>query len=391
MRRIRAGIVGLGSIGTIHLETVRRLGWADVAAVCVRGRGQSHEGALRDLYGVPSVYADYRDLVADPAVDAVHVCTPNDSHFEIAAAALAAGKHVLSEKPLARNADEAARLASLADEAEISSGAKAAVNFPYRHHAMAQVARRMIEEGALGDLHSVRGAYLQDWLLSGDAENWRLDPAKAGKSRAMADIGSHWLDLARFLTGREVLEVCADVGEYVRRPRRPGTEDGGSVLLGFSGGLRGSFSISQASAGRKMSFWIEIDGSEASLRWDHENPYRLWIGHGGKANEELIYHPSMAPAVAWEAAGPELAPQETQGEEPRGRLAQAWPRGKPERWPDPQKRMIEAFYRSILDPPAKEEAAYACATFKDGARTALVVDAILESHEGRRWVAVPPL
>ena len=264
MDRIRAGVVGVGSIGKIHMESVRRLGWTDVAAVCVRDLARG--AALRDFYGIPAVYTDYRELVADPAVDVVHVCTPNDSHFEIAAAALAAGKHVLSEKPLARNANEAVRLASLADEAEISSGAKAAVNFPYRHHAMAQVARRMIEEGALGDLHSVRGAYLQDWLLSGDADNWRLDPAKAGKSRAMADIGSHWLDLARFLTGREILEVCADIGEYVRRPRRPGTEDGGSVLLGFSGGLRGSFSVSQASAGRKMSFWIEIDGSEASLQ-----------------------------------------------------------------------------------------------------------------------------
>jgi predicted dehydrogenase len=338
-----------------------------VAAVCVRDSARG--AALRDFYGIPAVYTDYCELIADPTVDVVHVCTPNDSHFEIAAAALRAGKNVISEKPLARNADEAVRLAALAAEAAVSWGAKGAVNFPYRHHAMAQVARRMIAEGALGDLHSVRGAYLQDWLLSGGAENWRLDPAKAGKSRAMADIGSHWLDLARFLTGRDILEVCADVGEYVRRPRHPGTEDGGSVLLGFSGGLRGSFSVSQASAGRKMGFWIEIDGSKASMRWDHENPYRLWIGHGDRANEELVYHPSMA----------------MEGAE-----------GKAERWPDPQKRMIEAFYRSVAGrsfeasggPTPGDISGEGYATFDDGARIARIIEKILESHENRMWIPI---
>lgn len=366
MDRIGAGIIGIGSIGTVHMEAVRRLGWAGVAAACVRD--PARRAALRDFYGIPAVYADYRELITDPAVDVVHVCTPNDSHFEIASAALRAGKSVISEKPLARNADEAVRLAALAAEVERSSGAKAAVNFLYRHHTMIQVARRMIESGALGELYAVRGAYLQDWLLSGEEENWRLDPTRGGKSRAMADIGSHWLDLARFLTGREVLEVCADLGADFRR-RHSGTEDGGSVLLGFGGSLRGSFSVSQVSAGRKMGFWIEIDGSKASLRWDHENPYSLWIGYGGQPNEQLIYHPSMA------MEGPE---------------------GKAERWPDPQKRMLDAFYRSVAGRAFKADGAAnpsgmtdeGYATFEVGARIACRIEKIIESHENRLWIAI---
>jgi len=369
MTRIRAGIVGMGRSGSAQLEAIRRLGYAEVAAIALRDEARAK--ALCASYGIPRYYLDYRDLVADGEVDVVHVCVPNRAHFPIGRDALLAGKRVLAEKPLGVDSRESAELAALAG----GRGTAAAVNFVYRHYSLVRHLKGMIETGGLGTVYAVRGAFLQDWLLGEGYYDWRVEAALGGPSRAMADIGSHWCDLARFLTGQEVAWVCADLATLVPSRIKPGdgaeapgprvavdTEDYASVLARLSGGARASFTVSQASAGRKLGLWVEVDGSEASARWSHDSADRLWIGHRDRPNEELVLHPGLL----------------NEAGRSEDRLT-----GAVERWPDAQKDMIDSFYRSILD---GERRRYA--DFSDGHEAVKVTEAALASAKSGRWERV---
>lgn len=215
MRRLGVGIVGAGRAGLAHLEAVRRLGGAEVVAIAVRDDERARE--IQDRYCVPRRYADYRALLEDPRVEVVHDCAPNAAHFEINRDVLESGSHLLSEKPLGVSSAETRILRDLAE----ARGAVAAVNFPYRHHACAQHLRGMIEAGELGSIYAVTGAFLQDWLLLESDYDWRVEASLGGPSRALADIGSHWLDLASFLLGRGAVEVLADLATFVATRRKP--------------------------------------------------------------------------------------------------------------------------------------------------------------------------
>lgn len=369
MRRIRAGLIGVGNIGMAHLEAVRRLGYADVAAVAVRDEGRAKK--LCEFYGIPKYFTDYRDLLADSQIDVVHDCTPNLEHFRINRDAILAGKHVLSEKPLTVDSRESGRLVDLAAENDVRTG----VNFVYRHYTAVQHLRGMIEEGELGEIRAVHGEYLQDWLLYETDFDWRVRAEAGGPSRAMADIGSHWLDLARFLSGREVCELCADLATFVpvrqetdperpeeKRPVTVDTEDYGSVLLRYEGGIRGVCAVSQVSAGRKIGLTVQVDGSAASARWSQDAPDRLWIGHRDRPNEDYVLHPALLNR--------------------RGRSVHPFT-GRAERWPDAQKNMIDGFYRTIL---RGEEPLHA--DFRAGHEIVRIVEAVLKSQRSRAWVSV---
>jgi len=377
MAVIRAGIIGTGFMGGAHAEALRRVPGVEVYAIA--SRREERARALADQWGTTATFADWRDLIADPSVDVVHNCTPNDLHFEVNQAALEAGKHVVSEKPLTVTGAEAAELLDLATRA----GVVHAVNFNYRGYPLIQQARALIEKGEIGTVHLVHGHYVQDWLLYENDYNWRVDTGAGGASRAFADIGSHWCDLVQFVTGKRISRVFADLfrvhetraapsdevetfqsaGGADSEQRDVQTEDGANVLLQFEGGGRGAVTISQVSAGRKNHQWFEIDGSTAALAWNQERPNELWIGRRDQPNEVLIKDPGLL--------------------EPAAAAFAHYPGGHPEGYPDGFKNLFTRIYDAV-----RNGSDSGFPTFADGLRAARLVDAVLESHESQTWVDV---
>ena len=311
--KIAAGIIGTGFIGPAHVEAARRLGNVEIVAVAEANEALAKEKAAA-LF-IPKAYGNYHDLLADDQIQVVHNCTPNHLHFQVNKDILAAGKHVISEKPLAMTTQESSELVRLAQ----ASGRIHAVDFNYRYYPLVQHAREMIKAGEVGDVFALHGSYLQDWLFLPTDWNWRLEPALSGESRAIADIGSHWCDLLQFITGLTITKVFADlrtVHETRMKPKKQvetyagkqlspedyepqpiKTEDYASVLFALSNGAHGVFTVSQVSAGRKNRLSFEIDGSKCALAWDQENPNEMWIGHRDKANEILAKDPSLLHAA----------------------------------------------------------------------------------------------
>ncbi len=378
MRTVRAAIIGTGFMGSTHAEALRRIPGVELAAVA-SGRRERAE-ALAARFGIPTATDDWRRVVEDESVEVVHNCTPNDLHFEVNRAALEAGKHVVSEKPLTISSDESAVLVRLAEE----RGVVAAVNFNYRFYPLVQHARALVRRGEIGPVHLVHGHYAQDWLLFDTDYNWRLEAEAGGPSRALADIGSHWMDLVQFVAGRRIERVFADLftlhetrqkptsqaetfrqGAGEAEPVRIGTEDGGAVLLQFEGGARGAVTVSQVSAGRKNHQWFEIDGGQRALAWNQERPNELWIGRRDGPNEVLIKDPALLAAEAQPYAH--------------------YPGGHPEGYPDGPKNLFANVYRAVRE-GAPAEPDYP--TFADGHRAVRLVEAALESHAARRWVDV---
>ncbi|MCK4590181.1 MAG: Gfo/Idh/MocA family oxidoreductase, partial [Candidatus Latescibacteria bacterium] len=195
MRRVKAGVIGTGLIGPIHVEALRRLGFVDVIALAEVDKELAECKA--EQMNIEKAYGDFRELLEDPEVEVVHNCTPNFLHFQITKAALEADKDVVSEKPLAMTSSESAELVNLANK----KGLVNALDFNYRYYPLIQQARRMAEKGEIGEIYTVHGSYLQDWLYLDTDYNWRLEPDQSGQSRAIADIGSHWMDLIEFVTG----------------------------------------------------------------------------------------------------------------------------------------------------------------------------------------------
>ncbi len=378
MKSLGAAVVGTGFIGPVHVEAIRRLGHRVVG---VLGSNPEKGRAAADSLGVGKGYATLDDLLADPAVDVVHVASPNRDHFAQCKAVLAAGKHVVCEKPLAEAAAEAAELVRLA----AAAGVVAAVNYNVRFYPLVLEARARVRAGDLGDVLHVTGSYLQDWLLLPTDTNWRV---LGDGLRAVADIGTHWLDTIQFVTGLEVESVCADL--LTVHPTRPSpagrdtfsgagggrppavevpvtTEDYGSLLLKFRGGARGCLTVSQVTAGRKNCLRYDLAGSLAALAWDSEEPNVLHVGHRGRANETV----GRDPALLSESARPFAD----------------YPGGHAEGFPDTFKQLYKAVYADIA--AGRPSTAPLYATFADGLREVRLCDAVLRSHRERRWVDVP--
>jgi predicted dehydrogenase len=381
---INVGIIGTGFIGPAHIEALRRLGNINVVAICDSSKS-SAEARAAEL-NVPHAYSDVATFLQHEGLHAVHNCTPNHLHAAINRQIIGAGKHVFSEKPLCMTMDEARELVELAEKAGVVHG----VSFVYRQFAMVQQAASMVRYQQLGRLFSAQGSYLQDWMLEETDYNWRVDAEQGGASRAVADIGSHWCDTIQFVTGRKIVEVMADLSivwptrkastadaatfgaqqdETQYESREVTTEDMGFVLFRFDNGSKGSFSVSQVSAGRKNRLSLEVNGSLGALAWDQETPQQLWLGHRHKANQLLSDDPSlMNPDVAGRAR---------------------FPGGHIEGWPDAFRAMMQQFYQAVEQgkPPTPQEVA-AYATFRDGAQVMAIVDAIVQSHQQQRWVRV---
>ena len=201
-------MIGTGFMGRVHLEALRRVEFVDVVAIA--GRELEPAKRLGAGFGVETVVDDYRKLLEDVTIDAVHICTPNVTHYQMAKDALLAGKHVLCEKPLSISVEEAKELVSLARERELRN----CVCHNLRYYPMVQQIRRMREDGDLGEVLVVQGTYSQDWLLYETDWNWRIDVKAGGALRAMGDIGSHWFDMAEHLTGLQVRSLCADLQTF---------------------------------------------------------------------------------------------------------------------------------------------------------------------------------
>jgi predicted dehydrogenase len=376
---IRAAVIGTGFIGTVHVEALRRIG-VDVRGVLgsTPERGQARADAL----SVRHAYGDLDEILADPSVDVVHVTSPNNLHVPQATAILRAGKHVVCEKPLALTATESAGLVREA----AASGKVNAVNFNIRFYPLHQHIRERIAAGDLGEIRLVTGRYFQDWLLHDTDWNWRLEPDKGGALRAVGDIGSHWIDLTSFMTGLRVESVMADMATFISTRRQPtgpvetfsterggetvarpmGTEDVASVLLRWSNGARGAFSVSQISPGRKNSIQWEIDGSEGAAAWDGENPDALWLGHRDAPNEVLLRNPALMSEA--------------------GRRAAALPGGHVEGFGDTFGALFRAIYADVAAGQPNPDPPYA--TFAAGHDEMLVNDAIALSAHESRWVDV---
>ncbi|MEM6162263.1 Gfo/Idh/MocA family oxidoreductase [Erwinia sp. P6884] len=380
---INAGIIGSGFIGPAHIEALRRLGNIHVVAICDREQAKAEAHAAQ--LNVPHAYSDVATFLQHEGLEVVHNCTPNHVHAAINRQVLRAGKHLFSEKPLCMTMEEARELVDLAEQAGVVHG----VSFVYRQFAMVQQAASMMRQAELGRLFSAQGSYVQDWMLEETDYNWRVNAEKGGASRAVADIGSHWCDTIQFTTGKKIVEVMADLAivwpgrkasvqqgaTFGGRQEAPQyeshevtTEDMGFVLFRFDDGSKGSFNVSQVSAGRKNRLAFEVNGSIASLAWDQETPQQLWIGHRHQANQLLSDDPSLLNA---DVAG-------------RARF----PGGHIEGWPDAFRNMMQQFYLAVAQgrPPAQKEAAFA--TFHDGAQVMAIVDAIVRSHQQQRWMKV---
>ena len=307
MKTIKTAIVGTGFMGRVHLEGVRRV--ESVDAVAIVGRNEAAAKRLASGFGVSKVSTDYREVLRDPAIDAVHICTPNAQHFSMAKDALQAGKHVLCEKPLTTSVAESEELASLAAQKRL----RHCVCHNLRYYPQVQQMRRLRESGELGDILVVQGTYSQDWLLYDTDWNWRVDSKAGGPSRCMADIGSHWFDMAEHVTGLRVASLCADLQTFHPTRKQPkhsvetfankmmgpedyietpiDTEDFGAVVFRMGARARGSMTASQVSAGRKNGLRMEVYGTKASVAWNQERPDELWVGHRDSANRNFHQRP----------------------------------------------------------------------------------------------------
>jgi predicted dehydrogenase len=377
------GLVGPGFVGAHHIDAVRRLGFVDVVAVSASSDSSARKKA--DALGVPKAYGSYEALAADPDVHVVHNTTPNHLHVPVIMAALTHRKHIVSDKPLALNAEDARSLVHAAREA----GVVHAVTFNYRGNPLVQQAREILSAGELGPAHFVHGAYLQDWLLRPTDFSWRLEPEKGGKSSAIGDIGSHWCDLVQHVTGRRIEAVLASLTTVVKSRVRPAhsreafardddagepfqvkSEDLATVMVRFEGGAQGSVCVGQVCAGHKNDLWFEVNAERGSIRWAQERQNELWIGRRDGANAVLPKDPSLLKAGAANYAH--------------------LPGGHQEAWADAfcnVMRDIYGFIASGRKPDDPKPPAFA--TFEDGYRAACVVDAILESHAaGNIWTPV---
>jgi predicted dehydrogenase len=375
---VRAAVIGTGFIAALHIDALRRVG-VQVAGVLTRDAE-----AARASGHYPRVYGDLDELCADDGVDVVHVTSPNALHFPQVSALVAAGKHVVCEKPLALTAEDGAVMLEAAERA----GVVHAVCFNIRFNPVVHHARSMVRDGQVGAPRLVHGSYLQDWLLLDTDWNWRLDPAASGRLRAVADIGSHWLDLVSFVTGARITEVFADLHTFLPVRRRPtgsvetftadrlgevereevqvSSEDAASILLRFDNGARGVLTVSQVSAGRKNALSFEVSGSTAGLAWNSEDPERLWIGRRGGFNELLLRDATLMSADAQRITH--------------------YPGGHAEGFAESFLGLVETVYAAVLD--GRQPADPDFPTFADGVEGLHLEDAVLASNDTGRWAPV---
>jgi len=384
MNKIKAGIIGTGFIGKAHIESLRRLGYVEVVAFSYHNAELAQQKAK--LLSIDKAYGDYHDLLKDSEIEVVHICTPNNLHYTIAKEALEAGKHVICEKPLAMNSSEAEDLIKIARQKNLVN----AVHFNIRFYPLIHQAKAMVGKGDLGTILAVNGSYQQDWLFHETDYNWRLEPEFSGNSRAVADIGSHWLDLVEFITKIKINQVCADFAIFHPVRKKPlnlksvetyagkilspkdyadvtiNTEDYASILLRFDNGAHGSLTVNQVAAGRKNRVYFEIYGSNKAISWNSEIPNELWVGRRDGNNEIIMKDPSLVDDYAREII--------------------SFPGGHNEGFPDTSKQMFEKVYKYIAGKGYLNGEVPEFPTFEAGYRELVLCENIFKSSKENRWV-----
>ncbi len=375
---VTAAVIGTGLIGGVHLDALRRLG-VTVAGVLGSSAARGAEAAV--ALGVGHAYASLEDLLADDAVDVVHVTSPNHAHYSQVKAILAAGKHVICEKPLAMTSAESAEMVQIAE----ASGKVAAVCYNIRFYPLNQHARGMVAAGDLGAPRFVTGHYHQDWLAKPTDWNWRLETDQGGALRSVGDIGTHWVDLVSFIMGEKAEAVLADLTTFIperEKPKGPvatfaeavgdtetraiATDDAAMIMLRFASGAKAAMTTSQVNVGRKNSLQWDIAGEKASAAWDSETPDHLFIGHRDGPNQILQRDGGMMNAT--------------------GAAAAVLPGGHVEGFADSFRSFLRQVYGDIAKGARSADATYA--SFADGHYEMQFCDAVLASAKAGTWVKI---
>ncbi|MBN1997627.1 Gfo/Idh/MocA family oxidoreductase [candidate division KSB1 bacterium] len=380
MHEIKTVVIGAGFMGPAHTEALRRL---NVNVSGILGVNNAESKRAEAALGLKA-YESFQQVLDDSSVNVVHITTPNRLHYQMARDALAAGKHVLCEKPLANNSKESAELVKIAADSNLAAG----VNYNMRFYPLCLEAKKMLRSGELGRVYSITGSYVQDWLLYPTDYNWRVLAEEGGELRAVADIGTHWLDMIYNITGLEVESLCADLKTVHPVRRRPKgevetfsgkvqkidateaiditTDDCGSIMLRFTGGAIGHLWVSQTTAGRKNCLRYEIAAEKNALAWNSEQPNELWIGHRKTPNQLLLKDPGLLSGET--------------------RNYVSYPGGHNEGYPDSFKQCFKAFYTAIKAKTYKTKPDFP--TFADGHKEILLCEAVLESHRKGGWIRV---
>ena len=378
MPDIGAAVIGTGFIGTVHIGTLRRIG---VPITGVLGSSFARGVERAATLGVDRAYGSLDDLLADPAVQVVHVTSPNVAHYPQVKAILAAGKHVVCEKPLAMTSAQSAEMLALAQ----GRGLVAAVCYNTRFYPLNQQAHGMVAAGELGEMRLVTGQFHQDWLAKDTDWNWRLEADEGGELRSVGDIGTHWVDLTSFITGQRASAVFAELATFIpvrqkptgpvetfsavqgaTEPREVTTDDAAMILLRYPNGARGLMSTSQISCGRKGLLTWDISGAKASAAWNAERPEELWIGHRDAPNQMMLRDPSLMNGL--------------------GAAASAMPGGHPEGFADTWQAFFRQVYADVARGGRRPCATYA--SFEDGHYEMLFCDAVLQSAREGRWIEI---
>lgn len=363
----KIAVIGTGFIGLAHIDALRRVKNVEISAVCDTVGAGGKAGA----FNIPHFFSDYQEMIDSIPLNAVHISTPNNTHFPIAMYAIEHGINVICEKPFTTSIEQAEVLVDAANKAGVS----AAVNLHNRFYPMANEMKRLIGRGETGDIISITGGYVQDWLQYETDFNWRLLSKNSGPTRIVGDIGSHWIDLAQFVSGLKIVEVFAEFN-YVYPERilvnKDGkqeriaidTEDMAAILFRFENGALGDCFVSSMQAGRKNKTFLTVAGKKCALTWDSEDSNNLEIGFRSEPNRTLTKDPSLL--------DPDTAP------------LSSYPGGHVEGFPDAFKNHFQHFYDSIDDKSITPE----YASFADGLYEMKILEAIFESSKTRSWVKV---
>lgn len=379
MKKIQVGVIGSGMMGTYHIEAVRRIPNAEVVALC--DPNEESGRAVCEREGIPNYYLDYKKMLQEINVDVVHNCTPNHLHYSINKYLIENGINVYCEKPLALNSVETEELCRLAEE----KGAYVGVNFNYRHNTMVrEFHERIKDKGTWGRTFFIRAQYLQDWMQMETDFNWRCLSQYGGKSRTVADIGSHCFDLIQFITGQKICRVFAEFRTiYPQRKKAKGetktfsrnqqnieyelvdidTEDMAVIMFEMEDGTLGCVELSQISSGTKNNLEIAIDGSNYAMQWNQENADKMYISSRDNV-KQILY--SDAASLTGDAV----------------RYA-TLPAGHPVGWADALHNAIREFYNTVCNGSPVNYTIFA-----DGDNIVRIVEACLKSNELKEWVIV---
>jgi predicted dehydrogenase len=357
-KKLKAGIIGAGFMARVHTRAIRNSGH-EVYGIASSSFDSARSGAV-NLH-IENSFATWQELVSSKEIDVVHICTPNELHAEIIAAATAQNKSIICEKPISTSFEQALEIKSGVTAAESAF----AIPFAYRFYPVVREMRSRIKKGEAGALHLMHGSYLQDWLAEPQSNNWRVDSVAGGASRAFADIGMHWCDLMEFISGDRITRLIAHTSKAYgsRGGSKVATEDIANIIFETELGATGTLTVSQVSHGRKNRLWLELDGSQASFSFDQEQPDSMWVG--GQNSNQIVMH------------GLETL------KHPDAKRLSHLPSGHPQGYQDAFNAFMSDAYSGFQGSTVE-----GVPGLIDGVRSAALVDAVLESAKEEKWVEV---